>query len=62
MDLPSGLSTRALVPADAEAVYTLIAASELHDVGEVVVDLEDIVGDWQRPSFTPRRAVRRRQV
>jgi len=52
MDLPSGLSTRALFPADAEAVYALIAASELHDVGEVVVDLEDIVGDWQRPSFT----------
>ncbi len=51
MDLPSGLTTRALVPADARAVYDLVAASELHDIGEVEIDLEDIIGDWQRPSF-----------
>jgi len=52
MDLPPGLTTRPLVPADAEAVRDLIAASELHDLGQVKIDLEDIVGDWQRPSFT----------
>lgn len=26
-------------------------ASEVHDVGEALIDDEDIVGDWQRPSF-----------
>jgi GNAT superfamily N-acetyltransferase len=25
--------------------------SEEHDVGEAAIDLEDILGDWQRPSF-----------
>lgn len=28
-----------------------MAASELQDLGEVQIELEDIVGDWQRPSF-----------
>jgi GNAT superfamily N-acetyltransferase len=36
---------------DAEAVFRLMEASEQHDVGEAAIDLEDIVGDWQRPSF-----------
>ncbi len=51
MDLPADLTTRPLTPADASAVHGLAAASELHDVGVAEVDLEDIVGDWQRPSF-----------
>lgn len=49
--LPAGLRTRPLSPDDAEAVYELIAAAEAVDVGEVLIDLEDILGDWQRPSL-----------
>lgn len=49
--LPAGCTTRPLTAGDARAVYDLVVASELHDVGERVVDLEDIVSDWQRPSF-----------
>ncbi len=51
MPLPEGLSKRALVFADARAVYEVMAAQELVDVGEVVLDEADIVADWQRPSF-----------
>ncbi len=47
----SGLTSRPLSPGDVEAVYRLVAAAETHDIGEAEVDLEDIVGDWQRPSF-----------
>ena len=35
----------------AGAVTTLIAAEELHDIGEAVVEEADIVSDWQRPSY-----------
>ncbi|MEP6798039.1 MAG: GNAT family N-acetyltransferase [Lapillicoccus sp.] len=49
--LPAGFSTRALTLDDARPVFEIIAASEMHDLGERVVDLEDILGDWQRPSF-----------
>ena len=38
--------------ADAEATHAVFAASEKHDTGEVAVELEDIEGDWQRPSFS----------
>ena len=41
----------AFTMADAEATYSA-AASEKHDTGEVAVELEDIEGDWQRPSFS----------
>jgi GNAT superfamily N-acetyltransferase len=51
VDLPPGLSTRALELGDASAVFELIAAQQLHDLGEVVIDEADIVSDWQRPSF-----------
>ena len=50
MDLPDGLTSRPLQLADARAVYEVMAAQELHDVGEVVIEEADIVGDWQRPS------------
>lgn len=46
-----GWQVRALRPDDAGAVATAMAASELHDVGEVSIEEADIVGDWQRPSF-----------
>jgi GNAT superfamily N-acetyltransferase len=40
-----------LSPADADAVFALFAAAQLHDTGSVVIELEDILGAWQRPSF-----------
>lgn len=49
--LPAGLRARSLSPTDAVAAYRLVAASELEDLGEVLVDLEDIEGDWKRPSL-----------
>jgi mycothiol synthase len=49
--LPPGLASRPLTPADAAAVHALIAAEEVVDLGEVEVTLEDVVSDWQRPSY-----------
>lgn len=40
---------------DAASVFAVFAAAEKHDTGEVSVDLEDIEGDWQRPSFSLER-------
>ena len=51
MDLPDGLTHRPLRPGDEGAVTAVIAAQELHDVGEVVIEEADIVAAWQRPSF-----------
>ena len=51
MDLPPGFRSRPLTPDDAERVLELMVASETHDAGEAAIDLEDIVSDWQRPSF-----------
>lgn len=51
LDLPAGLTTRPLVPADAAAVTAVIAAQELADVGQVVIEEADIVADWQRPGY-----------
>ena len=51
MDLPPELQTRPLTIEDAVPVANLMRASEIHDVGEALIDDEDIVGDWQRPSF-----------
>lgn len=51
LDLPAGLTTRPLVPPDAAAVTALMAAEELADVGEVVIEEADIVADWQRPGY-----------
>ncbi len=50
MDLPAGLTARPLTLADARAVYEVMAAQELEDVGEAVIEEADIVADWQRPS------------
>ncbi len=49
--LPAGLTARACVPADAPSVTEVVAAAELHDLGEVMIELAEVVGDWQRPSF-----------
>ena len=51
MTLPEGLTTRPLIVTDAAAVTAVMAAEELADIGEVVTEEADIVGDWQRPSF-----------
>lgn len=52
--LPAGsqaLTVRPLARADAPAVTALMATCEQHDVGEVLIEEADIVGDWQRPAF-----------
>jgi GNAT superfamily N-acetyltransferase len=46
-----GLSTRPLTRTDAFAVTALMARCEQQDVGEVLIEEADIVGDWQRPAF-----------
>jgi mycothiol synthase len=51
VQLPGDLTDRPLTPADARAVFEVMAAQEKHDVGMVEIEEADIVGDWQRPSF-----------
>ncbi len=51
MDIPSGLTSRPLQLDDARAVFEVMAAQELEDIGEAVIEEADIVGDWARPSF-----------
>src|SRR4051794_1793091 len=51
MNLPDDLTCRPLAQSDARAVYEVMAAQELYDVGEVLIEEADIVGDWQRPSY-----------
>lgn len=51
MQIPDGLTARPLEPTDAAAVTAVMAAQELHDVGEVVIEEADIVADWQRPGY-----------
>ena len=48
--LPEGLTTRPLVRVDARAVFELMAAQQLADVGEVSIEEADIVSDWAVPS------------
>jgi len=50
-ELPWGLQTRALRNTDAPAVHEVVRAAEEHDLGEAMIEVEDIIGDWQRPSF-----------
>jgi GNAT superfamily N-acetyltransferase len=51
MTLPDGCTARPLVPTDAQAVFEVVAAVEELELGEAAIDLEDIEGDWHRPSF-----------
>ncbi len=51
MDIPEGLTQRPLRFDEAGAVTAVMTAQELEDVGEVMVEEADIVGEWQRPSF-----------
>ncbi|WP_246415897.1 GNAT family N-acetyltransferase [Nocardioides luti] len=49
--LPDGLTARPLTTADAAGVHAAIAAEEVVDLGEAEMTLEDVVADWQRPSY-----------
>ena len=49
--LPEGLTTRPLTLDDAALVTALVTAEELHEVGESDVTVEDVVSEWQRPSY-----------
>jgi mycothiol synthase len=49
--LPNGLTARPLALSDSRAVYDVMAAQELADIGMVEIEEADIVGDWSRPSF-----------
>ncbi|HET8960910.1 GNAT family N-acetyltransferase [Nocardioides sp.] len=50
-DLPEGLTSRPLTLADAQGVFDTVAAEERVDLGEVDISLEDVLSDWQRPSY-----------
>jgi mycothiol synthase len=49
--LPEGYSARPVAMEDAGTVTALVAAEELSDIGEVLIEEADYVSDWQRPSF-----------
>jgi GNAT superfamily N-acetyltransferase len=49
--LADGLARRALRAGDAADVTELMAECEALDLGDVMIELDDIVSDWQRPSF-----------
>jgi mycothiol synthase len=51
LTLPQGYAARPVEMADASAVTALVAAEELHDLGEVLIEEADYVSGWQRPSF-----------
>lgn len=51
LDLPDGLTSRALTMDDASAVYEVAAAQEKADVGKVEIEEADIISDWGRPSW-----------
>jgi len=51
LNLPDGLSQRPLRASDAAAVTAVMAAQELVDVGQVVIEEADIVAEWQRPGY-----------
>lgn len=51
MSLPAGLTTRPLTLDDAQAVSDVTSAEQLADVGETDTTVEDVVSEWQRPSY-----------
>lgn len=54
-DLPAGLAARSVTWDDVDAVTELVAACELFDDGAAEVHREDILADWNRPSFDAAR-------
>ena len=51
LHLPDGYRARSLTPGDVQPVTDLVAATELEVDGEVEIDVSDVQGDWNRPSF-----------
>ena len=51
VELQPGLTQRPLELGDESAVAQVMAAGQLEDLGEIVIEEADIVSDWQRPSF-----------
>jgi mycothiol synthase len=51
ISLPPGFTTRPLASSDSAAVHELMAAQELHDIGTVEIEEEDLIAEWQRPSY-----------
>ncbi len=51
LELPDGFVARRLRPGDVQAVADLVAATELDVDGVVEIDVTDVQGDWERPSF-----------
>src|SRR6476469_7554455 len=51
LTLPDGLTSRPLTMDDAAAVFEVMALQEQQDLGKVEIEVADIVGDWQKPSF-----------
>ena len=49
-ELPSGLISRPLRKSDSTAVFELMAAQELEDIGQVAIEEADIISDWAKPS------------
>ena len=49
--LPEGLTSRPLQLSDARAVYEVMAADQVDQLGHAEIEEADIVGDWARPSF-----------
>lgn len=49
--LPAGFTARPLTMADSRAAFELYAAQQRVDLGRVEIDEEDIVSEWQRPSY-----------
>jgi GNAT superfamily N-acetyltransferase len=51
VDIPRDLTHRSLQLDDARSVFEVMAAQERADLGEVLIEEADIVGDWSRPVF-----------
>jgi mycothiol synthase len=51
VNLPDGLTSRPLTIDDAAAVAELVRAEETADVGAPETTYEDVLGDWQRPTY-----------
>jgi mycothiol synthase len=49
--LPQAYRQRPATEGDLEAVTALVAAYEADVLGEVLIETEDVAGDWRRPSF-----------
>jgi mycothiol synthase len=50
-ELPQAYRDRPATQEDLEAVTGLVAACERDVLGEVLIETEDVAGDWRRPSF-----------